>query len=195
MRGSSKKTVRQMSKGMRMKLALVMALSHRPRLLILDEPTSGLDPLVRRELLEQISGVIRDEGRTVIFSSHIIHDVEQVADYVAILQEGVIAVHADKESLLDRWRRANGVRGAPEELRPLFRSLQTDGLSFVGTTGCYSQEWLSRLQATGAADLRVNRVSLEEILLAAGLHYPLVMLPVEPVFQDGVIPLCGQQPR
>lgn len=124
MRGSSKKTVRQMSKGMRMKLVRVMALSHRPRLLILDEPTSGLDPLVRRELLEQISGVIRDEGRTVIFSSHIIHDVEQVADYVAILQEGVIAVHADKESLLDRWRRVNGVRGAPEELRPLFRSLK-----------------------------------------------------------------------
>ena len=76
-----------LSKGMRAKVALSLAMAHRPELLILDEPTSGLDPLVRREFLESMIDVSA-EGRTVLLSSHQVSEVERVADMVAILING-----------------------------------------------------------------------------------------------------------
>lgn len=79
----------QMSKGMRAKVVLSLALAHRPELLILDEPTSGLDTLVRREFLESMIDIAA-EGRTVLLSSHLIGEVERVADRVAIMREGII---------------------------------------------------------------------------------------------------------
>jgi ABC-2 type transport system ATP-binding protein len=82
----------QMSKGMRAKVALSLAMAHRPELLVLDEPTSGLDTMVRREFLESMVDIAA-EGRTVLLSSHQIGEVERVADYVAILHAGhLIAV-------------------------------------------------------------------------------------------------------
>jgi len=159
------KKVRQLSKGMRMKLALTLALSHRPRLLILDEPTSGLDPVVRRELLETIADLIRDEGRTVIFSSHITQDVEQVADYVAVLHRGQLALHSDKETLLHRWRKVSGTQAITADIKPLFRAVRTDGHSFIAITDSYSPGWVDRVRAAGITDLRISRASLEEVLL------------------------------
>ena len=82
-----------LSKGTRMKLNLALALAHSPRLLILDEPTSGLDPLVRKEVLNQISAVVQDEDRTVILSTHITEDIERIADG-RVLSSGVIATPA-----------------------------------------------------------------------------------------------------
>lgn len=81
--------IRGLSKGMRAKVSLSLAMAHRPRLLILDEPTSGLDPLVRREFLESMIDVSA-EGRTVLLSSHQVSEVERVADMVAILLNGKI---------------------------------------------------------------------------------------------------------
>jgi ABC-2 type transport system ATP-binding protein len=82
-----RKVIRTLSKGMRAKVALSLALAHKPDLLILDEPTSGLDPLVRREFLESMVD-IASEGRTVLLSSHQVAEVERVADMVVILQGG-----------------------------------------------------------------------------------------------------------
>lgn len=79
--------IREMSKGMRAKVALSLAMAHQPELLILDEPTSGLDTLVRREFLESMVDIAA-EGRTVLLSSHLIGEVERVADRVAIIREG-----------------------------------------------------------------------------------------------------------
>jgi len=78
--------ISQMSKGMRAKVPLSLALAHQPQLLILDEPTSGLDTLVRREFLESMVDIAA-EGRTVLLSSHLIGEVERVADIVAIMRE------------------------------------------------------------------------------------------------------------
>jgi ABC-2 type transport system ATP-binding protein len=89
-----RKVIRTLSKGMRAKVALSLALAHKPDLLILDEPTSGLDPLVRREFLESMVD-IASEGRTVLLSSHQVAEVERVADMVVILQGGkLICVEA-----------------------------------------------------------------------------------------------------
>src|SRR5262249_17345689 len=79
------------SKGQRARAGLLVALAYRPELLVLDEPSSGLDPVVRRDILGAIVRAIAEEGRTVLFSSHLLHEVEQVADRVAMLHKGRLA--------------------------------------------------------------------------------------------------------
>ncbi len=93
--------IKELSKGMRAKVSLSVAMAHRPELLILDEPTSGLDPMVRREFLESMVDVAA-QGRTVILSSHQISEVERVADYVAILRQGKLVLLEQLEALKDR---------------------------------------------------------------------------------------------
>jgi len=88
------KTVQSLSKGQRARLALLLALSYRPELLVLDEPSSGLDPLVRRDILRAIIKTIAQEGRTVLFSSHLLDEVEEVADHVTMISRGQIVVSA-----------------------------------------------------------------------------------------------------
>lgn len=162
-----RKKVKQLSKGGRVKLALMLALSHRPELLLLDEPTSGVDPVVRRELLEEIAGIIKDQERSVLFSSHITQDVEQVADYVAIIDDGRIREYSDKERLLERWRRVTGsVPASGQDISSFFRSFRTEGDSFSGITDRYSPEWAQRLKQSGVLGHQVHRLGLDEILLS-----------------------------
>ena len=80
--------VKHLSKGQRARAGLILALAHRPELLILDEPSSGLDPIVRRDILAAVIRTVADEGRTVVFSSHLLHEVERVADRVALIDRG-----------------------------------------------------------------------------------------------------------
>lgn len=93
----------RLSQGQRMKAALALALSHGAELLLLDEPTSGLDPLARREVLDLLLDVIQDEGRAVLFSTHITTDLDRIADHVAILKEGRLVLEGTKDELLERW--------------------------------------------------------------------------------------------
>ncbi len=93
-----RRKISQMSKGMRAKVSLSLALAHQPELLILDEPTSGLDTLVRREFLESMVDIAA-EGRTVLLSSHQISEVERVADIVAIVREGELLVVESLDTL------------------------------------------------------------------------------------------------
>ncbi len=97
--------VRTLSKGQVTKLALAAAMGHRPRLLILDEPTSGLDPLVRREVVGALREVVRDEGRSVLFSTHILSDLESLADYITVLAGGHLITSESMDTLADRWKR------------------------------------------------------------------------------------------
>ena len=80
--------LRSLSMGTKAKVALLLAIAHRPELLILDEPTSGLDVVVRRDFIEGVIELIQQEGRTVFFSSHLVHEVERVADWVGIVDGG-----------------------------------------------------------------------------------------------------------
>jgi ABC-2 type transport system ATP-binding protein len=82
--------IKTVSKGQRARLGLIAAEAHRPDLLILDEPSSGLDPIVRRDILEAIIRTVTDQGRTVLFSSHLLDEVERVSDYLAMLHRGAL---------------------------------------------------------------------------------------------------------
>lgn len=98
-----KKKVKSLSQGMRTKFALALALSHGAELLILDEPTTGLDPVFRRELLHGLSGLLQDEGKSVLFSTHITSDLERIADYVTFIRDGSVLLTESREELREVW--------------------------------------------------------------------------------------------
>ena len=102
-----KKPFSDFSKGMKMKLGLAAALSHDPKLLILDEATSGLDPVVRDEVLELIYDFTRQENHSVLFSSHIVGDLEKLCDYVAFLHQGKLLLWEEKDRLLEDYGLVN----------------------------------------------------------------------------------------
>ena len=95
------KPVKDFSRGMRMKMSLATALSHRPRLLVMDEATSGLDPVVRGEMLDLFLEFIQDEGRGILMSSHITGDLERIADQIAYIHRGKLLFQQDKDLLLE----------------------------------------------------------------------------------------------
>ena len=96
--------IRDLSKGQKARAGLLIALAYRPELLVLDEPSSGLDPIVRRDILEAIIRTIAHEGRTVLFSSHLLDEVERVADHVTMISRGRVALSAPLAEL----RSSNG---------------------------------------------------------------------------------------
>ena len=98
------KTVSQLSAGMKVKFALTLALSHRAELLLLDEPTSGLDPVSREELLEEFLRLSREEGVTILFSTHITSDLDRCADEILYLRKGRLAERGSREELVKRYR-------------------------------------------------------------------------------------------
>jgi ABC-2 type transport system ATP-binding protein len=96
--------IKTLSKGQKARAGLLIALSYRPELLVLDEPSSGLDPIVRRDILGAIIRTIADEGRTVLFSSHLLEEVEQVADHVTMINKGSIVLSAPLEEIRETHR-------------------------------------------------------------------------------------------
>ena len=97
--------VRTLSQGQLAKLGLLLALAYRPELLLLDEPSSGLDPLVRRDILEAIIRSVAEEGRTVLFSSHLLDEVERVSDHLAMIHDGRIVFSGPLDQVKERHRR------------------------------------------------------------------------------------------
>jgi ABC-2 type transport system ATP-binding protein len=108
----AEKKIKELSKGMKMKYSLAIALSHHADLLIMDEPTSGLDPLVRSELLDILTELIQDENKGVLFSTHITSDLDKVADYVALIRDGEIVLNDSKDDILER----HGLVKGPKEI-------------------------------------------------------------------------------
>lgn len=98
-----KKTIKQYSRGMKMKLSIAVALSHDTHLLILDEATSGLDPMVREELLEVFLDFIQDDTHSVLISSHILSDLEKICDYITFIHRGKIVLSEPKDEMLESY--------------------------------------------------------------------------------------------
>ena len=165
-----KKRVRELSRGMVAKLALTLALAHEPSLLVLDEPTSGLDAVVRKEFLESVIGVAAVGGRTVLISSHILHDVERVTDRVALMDHGRIRLVEDLATLKQRMREVRVTfKGEPPagcDLPGLLR-LQRGAHEWVMVFGEFDREMPSKLATTfPGARIETREMNLEEIFVA-----------------------------
>ena len=115
------KPFKDFSKGMKMKLCLATALSHGAKLLILDEATSGLDPVVRDDILDILNEFTRDEGNSVLISSHIVSDLEKICDYIAFLHRGKLMLCREKDELLNEYAFVQGSREEIDALVPIGR--------------------------------------------------------------------------
>jgi len=127
------KQIKDLSKGMKMKYSLAIALSHNADLLIMDEPTSGLDPIVRRELLDILTSVSREEDKGVFFSTHITSDLDRVADFITFINEGKVVFSSAKDDILENYclvKGANGLIG--EEEKKNFIGIRENRFGFEG---------------------------------------------------------------
>ncbi|THF81680.1 ABC transporter ATP-binding protein [Cohnella fermenti] len=165
---SPKATIRSLSKGMKMKLALAFALSHQAELLIMDEPTAGLDPVFRRELLDILAELMLDERQTILFSTHITTDLDRIADYIAFLHQGKLAFHESKEEVFDRYAIVRGDLSLLDaDVRRLFVGIRESSVGFEALTS--NRMEAERLLAEYA---RIERASLEDIMYLTAKGVP-----------------------
>lgn len=161
--------VKELSRGQRARAGLLVALAHRPELLILDEPSSGLDPVVRRDILGAIIRTIADEGRTVLFSSHLLDEVERVADRVAIIHQGRILLTATMDEIKDSHRRVT-LRFTQSLDRPpsLVGALKFEGQGSEWTYLCSgeSDQLRRAAEAIGATVVGDAALTLDEIFVS-----------------------------
>ncbi|HHV97991.1 MAG TPA: ABC transporter ATP-binding protein [Clostridiaceae bacterium] len=130
-----KKKIKELSKGMKMKFSLAIALSHNADLLIMDEPTSGLDPLVRSELLDILSEVIQDENKAVFFSTHITSDLDKIADFITMINQGEIILSMPKDDILNNYGIVKGGRELlNSDSRNSFIGIKENKFGFEGLT-------------------------------------------------------------
>lgn len=159
-----RKKFKALSHGMKTKFALALALSHRAELVILDEPTSGLDPVVRRELLDLLAGLLQDERVAILFSSHITSDLERTADFVTFVRDGRLVFSSRKDQVLESW---GVVKGGPEildaEARAFFEGIRVREHAFEALT--------SRVQEARRRfgdRVIIDRASLDDIMALMG---------------------------
>ena len=161
--------IKHLSRGQRARAGLLTALAHRPELLVLDEPSSGLDPVVRRDILGAIIRTIAEEGRTVLFSSHLLDEVERVADRVAIIHNGRILLTSTMDDIKDQHRRVTLRFGhSLAEPPALIGALSYVGEGAEWTYLCSGQsDQLRRAaEAIGATVVDDAALSLDEIFVS-----------------------------
>ena len=166
------KPVSKLSRGNKTKLALVAAMAHRPRLLLLDEPTSGLDPVVRAEVLDVLWEIIEDGEHAVLYSTHILSDINRLADELAFLRDGQIVLRTGRDELSERWRRVSFRLQEEEfELVGVVEHRRVRAEHQVITRD--SEATLHQLTELGAEAVEVSRMTVDEIavqILKEGHH-------------------------
>lgn len=156
-----KQKISTLSRGMRMKYALVLALSHQAELLIMDEPTSGLDPLVRSQFLEIVLDYMKNGGKGVFFSTHITSDLDKIADMLILIDGGKIIFQRDKDDLLDTFRTVKGNTAAlNDKNKRLIRGLRVSAFGFTGIT-----DQVPEIKKE-MPDVLLEKATIEDIMLA-----------------------------
>ena len=154
----------RLSRGMRTKGALALALAHHADLLVLDEPTSGLDPVFRRELLERLSACIGDGATSVLFSTHLTGDLERIADYVTFVDSGRLVLSRTRDDVLDTWAIVRGGLDLLDDgTRAWLKGFEAGPHGFVGLTDDAAE---ARRRFAGK-DAIVERPTLEDICIYA----------------------------
>ncbi len=159
----------KLSKGQRSRAGLVMAMAYRPQLLLLDEPSSGLDPIVRRDILGAIIRTIADDGRTVLFSSHLLSEVERVSDRIAMMKGGRILLADELDNVKENHLRVTLVY--PESLAnapqlPGCFAWQGSGKEWSGTFAGSVTDLELIVRETGAELVEKSHLTLDEIFVS-----------------------------
>ena len=168
----SEQKMKGFSHGQRVKASLLLVLARKPQLLVLDEPTTGLDPVARHEILRELTGVMAEEGRSILFSSHNTQDVEQISDQITFIDRGRIIDSMDKETYLDRWRRLRLEVPLGIELPPLpgIVGVQRQGRLAVATSNAFVPDLAHAYEHTGVRVQSIESMTLEEIFVANVEH-------------------------
>lgn len=154
-----KKKIKDFSKGMKIKLMFASVLSRETKLLLLDEPTSGLDPVVRSEILELLQDYISDGKRSVLFSTHIMSDLEKIADYLYFIDEGKIIFHDTKDKVLDDFLLIKGGNfDLTTEVKEKLIGYKKSNIGFEGLIHVEDSKFLEE-------DLLVEKPSIEDIVV------------------------------
>jgi ABC-2 type transport system ATP-binding protein len=161
--------IKTLSQGQRARVGLLAALAYRPELLVLDEPSTGLDPIVRREILSAIIRTIAVEGRTVLFSSHLLEEVERVSDHVALIDRGRIVLSAPLDAIKAGHRRLTLRFDEPLNAPPaLLGSARWEGFGKEWTAVCAGSlaELEKKAAGAGATIVEDHTPSLDDIFVA-----------------------------
>lgn len=151
-----KKPFKDFSRGMKMKLGIAIALSHHCKLLLLDEATSGLDPVVRDDVVEMLSEFTRDEGHSILISSHIVSDLEKLCDYIAFLHKGKLLLWEEKDVLLAEY---GVIHCTPEQLQRIVpEAIKHKKESPYGVEALV-------LRSGVPSDLHISPISIEELFV------------------------------
>jgi ABC-2 type transport system ATP-binding protein len=163
------KKIKELSKGMRAQAGLVAAVAHRPELLILDEPSSGLDVVVRRDILDAIVRTVADDGRTVIFSSHLLEEVERMSDHVTMMHDGRVALNGALDDVRRGYQRSRVRFGEHFDQAPVLDT----ALAMEGGGRTWSvihrgpfEQFVHSVVALGGEVVESRDATLEEIFLA-----------------------------
>jgi ABC-2 type transport system ATP-binding protein len=161
-----------LSRGQLAKAGLLAALAHKPDLLVLDEPSSGLDVMVRREILSAVIRTAADEGRTVLFSSHLLEEVERVADHVAMIASGKVVLDEPMEVMRDEFQRVLLAEAPPEDAAPLPGLLTASRKTGGWTAICRAprEEVEAAVNRNGSRILAIESPPLEDIFVASVQH-------------------------
>lgn len=153
--------ISKLSKGMRMKYSIAIALSHNAELFIMDEPTSGLDPIVREELLEILSDIIQEENKTIFFSTHITSDLDKIADYLIIINDGKILLKGAKDEIIEEHRLVKGDKNLLTlETRKDFVAIKENAYGFEALT-----KEANKLSRIYGDKLVMEKPNIEELML------------------------------
>ena len=161
--------IKTLSRGQRAQAGLIVALAHRPALLLLDEPSSGLDPVVRRDILSAIIRTVADEGRTVVFSSHLLDEIERVSDRVAMIHAGRVALCGELDEIKAGHRRLTLHFSQPQAARPALAgalACEGEGTEWIALVNGRIEEFRQSAAAAGARIVADETPSLDEIFVA-----------------------------
>lgn len=154
------KKIKDYSRGMKMKLAILVALSHDTKLLILDEATNGLDPIIREEILDILLDFIQDETHTVLLSSHITSDLEKIADYIVFIKNGTVFLNASKDELIYEY----GILKCKKE--DFDKIDKEDIITYIKRENIYEILIYNKKEKKNKyKDLNIDKVSLDDIML------------------------------
>ncbi len=161
------KQVKHLSKGMLVKLSLVLAVSHEPEMLLLDEPMAGLDAVAREEFLDGVLRTVCDRGHTVLLSTHSLDDIQRIADTVGFLYNGRMLVHRNIDELLASTKRVRATLSSgslPEKLPKGIVRQQVDGRNWLVTIADFTPETLQQIgELDGVNNAEVIEIGLEDL--------------------------------